>query len=124
MNWYQCPQDEQFDEEHDEQLELLPALAPLELPELSDAYFPRPKLDIILLVFFDLHFGHTAFTFSFMLMVTTSNCFSHLSHLYSYIGITSFPLCFSFNLKIKKANVNTYEAKVIIKVSPKAAGAY
>jgi hypothetical protein len=68
---------------HDEQLELLEVLAPLELPELSEAYFPRPKLDIILLVFLDLHFGHIAFAFSFMLMVTTSNCFPHLSHLYS-----------------------------------------
>jgi hypothetical protein len=31
---------------------------------------------------------------------------------------------FYFNLEIKKANVNTYEAKGIIKASPKAAGAY
>jgi hypothetical protein len=84
----QCPQDEQFDEEQDPQLELPELLAPPEPPELSDPYFPRPKLDIILLGFFDLHFGQTAATFSFMLMVTTSNFFLHLSHLYSYIGIT------------------------------------
>jgi hypothetical protein len=69
-----------LDEEHDEQPELPEELALLELPELSEAYFPRPTLDITLLIFLDLHFGHTAFVFSLMLMVTTSNCFLHFPH--------------------------------------------
>jgi hypothetical protein len=59
---------------------VLAALVELELPEPSPAYFPRPTLDIILLVFLDLHFGQAAFAFSLMLMVTTSNCFPHLAH--------------------------------------------
>jgi hypothetical protein len=79
----QWPQDEQFDEEHDEQPELLPASALPELPELKDAYLPRPKADIILLVFLDLHFGHTAATFSLIPIVSISNWFVHLLHLYS-----------------------------------------
>ena len=72
-----------MDEEHDEQPELLEELALPELPEPSEAYFPRPNWDIILLVFLDLHFGHAAFAFSLMLMVSISNCFPHFSHLYS-----------------------------------------
>jgi len=68
-----------LDDEQDEQPELEGALAE-ELPELSDPYFPFPTLDIILLVFLDLHFGQTAFGFSLKLSVTTSNCFLHLSH--------------------------------------------
>jgi hypothetical protein len=79
----QWPQDEQFDEEHDEQLELLPTPALPEVPELNDAYLPRPKADIILLVFLDLHLGHTATTFSSMPKVSISNWFLHLLHLYS-----------------------------------------
>jgi hypothetical protein len=68
---------------HDEQLEVLDETALLEPPFPDEEYFPRPTLDIILWVFFDLHFGHTAFGFSLMLMVRTSNCFLHLSHLNS-----------------------------------------
>jgi len=55
-------------------------LLPAELPELIEPYLPFPTLDIILLVFLDLHFGQTAFGFSLKLRVTTSNCFLHLSH--------------------------------------------
>lgn len=71
-----------MDDEHDEQLEPLGKTL-LETPFPGEEYFPRPTLDIILCVFFDLHFGHTAFGFSLMLMVRTSNCFLHLSHLNS-----------------------------------------
>jgi hypothetical protein len=69
-----------LDEEQDAQPELLGALARVEEPELSDPYFPFPTLDIILLVFLDLHFGQTALGFSLMLSVTTSNCFLHCLH--------------------------------------------
>jgi len=65
---------------HDAQLEELDALVLLEPPLPSEAYFPRPTLDIILWVFLDLHFGQAALGFSLMLKVTTSNCFLHLSH--------------------------------------------
>jgi len=79
----QCPQDEQFDDEQDEQPELAGALVENELPAPRDPYLPLLTLDIILLVFLDLHFGQTALGFSLRLSVTTSNCFLHLSHSYS-----------------------------------------
>jgi hypothetical protein len=69
-----------LDEEQDAQPELLGALVLAEPPERSEPYFPFPTLDIILLVFLDLHFGHTALGFSLILRVTTSNCFEHLAH--------------------------------------------
>ncbi len=79
----QCPQDEQFDDEQDEQPELDGAPVDTELPEPRDPYLPLLTLEIILLVFLDLHFGQTALGFSLRLSVTTSNCFLHLSHWYS-----------------------------------------
>jgi hypothetical protein len=69
-----------LDEEQDEHPELAGALVLVEPPERIPEYFPFPTLDTILLAFLDLHLGQEAFGFSFMLSVTTSNCFLHLSH--------------------------------------------
>lgn len=53
------------------------------LPEFKEEYFPRPTLEISLLILLDLHFGQEAFGFSLMLKVSISNTFEHLSHLNS-----------------------------------------
>ncbi|MFO7569962.1 MAG: hypothetical protein R6W75_09210 [Smithellaceae bacterium] len=70
-------------DEQEEQPELADELVLTEPPESRAAYFPFPTLEIIFLVFFDLHLGQTALGFSLKLRVTTSNSFLHLSHEYS-----------------------------------------
>jgi hypothetical protein len=72
-----------LDDEQEEQPE------PPDMPELNEPpaarepYLPRPKEDINLEVFLDLHLGHDAVTFSVIPKVTISNSFPHLAHLYS-----------------------------------------